>query len=245
MAMPLTTNPPAPKPIARPAARLAIRPATRATARLAGLCAGLLLATAAQAATVSVIVTDKDGKPVPDAVVVVTPAATGQRKVPLATSATVAQEKMQFVPALSLVPVGAKLTFTNNDPWEHHVRGSAAGIAQFSSTAAGFELRLDGKPEGKPARSAEVTLDKAGAVLLGCHIHGSMRGHVYVSDSPWAMKTTAEGQAVFDDLPDGPAQVRVWHPEQLIDLPAQTATLGAAPARLNMQLQVVPRRRRI
>lgn len=220
-------------------------PTTKPLTRLSALCAGLLLAAATQAATVSVMVTDKDGKPVPDAVVMVTPAAKGQRKTPLATSATVAQEKMQFVPAVSLVPVGAKLTFTNNDPWEHHVRGSAAGIAQFSSTGGGFELRLDGKPEGKPAKSAEVAMDKAGAVLLGCHIHGSMRGYVYVADSPWAMKTTAEGQAVFDDLPDGPAQVRVWHPEQLIDLPVQTATVGAAPARINMQLQVVPRRRRI
>lgn len=180
-----------------------------------------------------------------DAVVVVIPSGKGNPKTPLPVAVTINQEKMRFVPPVSVVPVGARLTFTNSDPWEHHVRGSAAGLAQFSSTGGGFELRLDGKADGKPAKQAEVVMDKAGAVLLGCHIHGSMRGHIYVTESPWAQRTTPEGQAVFDDVPDGAAQVRVWHGEQLIDLPIQTLTVGASPARATVQLQVVPRRRRV
>ncbi len=199
----------------------------------------------AVAGTVSVTVLDKEGKPVQDAVVVVVPANKGTPKTPLPMAATINQDKMRFVPPVSVVPVGARLTFTNNDSWEHHVRGSAAGLAQFSSTGGGFELRLDGKADGKPAKQAEVVMDKAGPVLLGCHIHGSMRGHVYVSDSPWAQRTTPEGQAVFDDVPDGAAQVRVWHGEQLVDLPVQNVTVGASPARATVQLQVVPRRRRV
>lgn len=206
----------------------------------------LAMGFAAQAATVSVMVIDKDGNPVTDAVVVVTPSTPGAAKRPLPPQATVSQQKMQFVPAVTLVPMGARVTFVNNDSWEHHVRGSAAGLAQFTEGGGGgFELRLAGKPEGQPAKWSEVTLGKSGAVLLGCHLHGSMRGHVYVSDSPWAAKTTPEGQAVFDDLPDGPAQVRVWHADQLIDLPARAVTAGAAPARVSVQLQVVPRRRRV
>lgn len=206
----------------------------------------LALACAAQAATVSVTVVDKDGKPVPDAVVVIVPSAGGKSRLSLPSQATVTQEKMQFVPALTLVPVGAKLSFVNQDSWDHHVRGSPGGVAQLTAgTGDGFELRLDGKVAGKPAKSLDVTMDKAGSVLLGCHIHGSMRGNVYVTDSTWAMKTTAEGQAVFDDVPDGLAQVRVWHADQLLDLPARPVSAGAATARLNFQLQVVPRRRRI
>ena len=201
---------------------------------------------AAHAAVVSVIVIDKEGKPVPDAVVVVTPAGAGAPKTALPTQATIAQQKMQFAPAVTLVPVGARVTFINQDTWEHHVRGSAAGVSQFSSTGGGgFELRLDGKPEGKPAKSGEVTIDKAGAVLLGCHIHGSMRGFVYVSDSPWAQKTSPEGQAVFEDIPDGAAQVRIWQADQLIDLPPRAITASATPTRFTVQLQVVPRRKRI
>ncbi len=198
------------------------------------------------ASTASVTVIDKDGKPVQDAVVVITPSAKGTPRTPLPMTMTVDQEKMRFIPAVALVGVGAKITLANKDPWEHHVRGSAAGLAQFSSTGGGFELRLDGFVAGKPPKTAEVTMDKAGAVLLGCHIHGSMKGHVYVSDSPWAQRTTPEGQAVFDDLPDGTAQIKVWHAEQLLDLPVQTVQVNSAsPARLTVQLQVVPRRRRI
>ncbi|MBX3652932.1 MAG: plastocyanin [Ramlibacter sp.] len=202
------------------------------------------LSTGASAGIVSVTVVDKEGKPVQDAVVVVSTTARGQPKVPLPMAITIDQEKMRFIPPVSLAPVGARVTFVNKDPWEHHVRGSAAGLAQFSSTG-GFELRLDGKPEGKPAKTAEITADKAGPVLLGCHIHGSMRGHMYVTDSPWAQRTTPEGLAVFDDVPDGPAQVRVWQADQLIDLPLQAVTVGANPARATVQLQVVPRRRRV
>ena len=206
------------------------------------LCAG------AFAGSLAVSVVDKEGKPVPDAVVVVLPANKSVLpKTQLPVQATITQEKMQFLPGVTLVPVGARLSFINNDPWDHHVRSSPAGMGQFNASKAGFELRLEGKPEGKAAKPVEITLDKAGALsatLLGCFIHGSMRGYVYASESPWAAKTTPEGLAVFDDLPDGPAQVRVWQADQLLDLPVQTHTVSASPGKLGVQLNVVPRRRR-
>lgn len=200
----------------------------------------------AAAGNLQVLVLDKEGKPVADAVVVVLPANKGEPKAPLPLQVTVNQEKMRFIPAVSVVGVGAKAKFINNDPWEHHVRGSAAGFAQFNAAAgSGFELRLDGKADGKPGKSAEAVFEKAGAVLLGCHIHGSMRGHVYVSESPWAVLTGADGIANVEQVPDGPAQVKVWHADQLIDIASQQATVSAAPAKATMQLSVVPRRRRI
>jgi plastocyanin len=63
---------------------------------------------------------------------------------------------MQFIPAVTVVPVGARVHFVNNDPWDHHVRSSPAGMGQFSATNAGFELRLEGKPDGK-ARQVQPT----------------------------------------------------------------------------------------
>lgn len=208
----------------------------------------LALAAAAQAGNLVVSVLDKDGKPVQDAVVVVTPASKGATpRNPLPMQATINQEKMQFIPAVTVVPVGAKLSFVNNDPWDHHVRSSPAGMGQFSATNSGFELRLEGKPEGRPGKSSEVTLDKAGvlgATLLGCFIHGSMRGYVYASESPWAAKTGSEGIATFEDLPEGTAQVKVWQADQLIDIAPQQVTVGAVLAKNVMQLTVVPRRRR-
>ena len=220
----------------------------KAAARGMALSALLVFSAAAQAGKLVVSVLDKEGKPVQDAVVVVTPAGKGALpKNPLPAQATVYQEKMQFVPAVTVVPVGAKVQFVNNDPWDHHVRSSPAGMGQFSAANAGFELRLEGKTEGKPAKSSEVTLDKAGvlgATLLGCFIHGSMRGYLYASESPWAAKTSSEGIATFEDLPEGTAQVKVWQADQLIDIAAQQVTVGAVLAKNVMQLTVVPRRRR-
>ena len=215
---------------------------------LTALCGLSALCNGASAGNLLVSVVDKDGKPVQDAVVVIVPAdKTKLPKTPLPATATVNQEKMQFIPAVSLVPVGAKVSFVNNDPWDHHVRSSPAGMGQFNATNAGFELRLEGKSEGKPTKPSEVTLDKAGVVgatLMGCFIHGSMRGYIYASDSPWAVKTGADGLATFEDLPDGAAQVKVWQADQLVDVPLQAATIGLVAAKNTVQLSVVPRRRR-
>lgn len=208
-----------------------------------------LLSGWAAAGTLTVAVLDKEGKPVIDAVVVITPANKSVLpKKALPGQVTIAQEKMQFIPAVSLAPVGANVQFINNDPWDHHVRSSPAGMGQFNATNAGFELRLEGKTEGKPAKPTDITLDKAGvlgATLMGCFIHGSMRGYVYASESPWAAKTNAEGLAIFEDLPDGPAQIKVWQADQLIDALQQQANVSATPAKNTVQLSVVPRRRRV
>ncbi len=204
------------------------------------------LSSCALAGNLQVLVLDKEGKPVPDAVVVVVPVNKGAPKAALPTQVTISQEKMRFIPAVSVVAVGARASFINNDPWEHHVRASAAGLAQFSTAnSGGFELRIDGKPDGKPGKAADGVFEKAGAVLLGCHIHGSMRGHVYVSDSPWAVLTGADGIANVEQIPDGGAQVKVWHADQLLDIAPQQTSVSAAPGKVTMQLSVVPRRRRV
>ena len=185
----------------------------------------------------------------PDAVVVVLPTNKAVLpKAPLPAQALIVQEKMQFVPSVTLVPVGAKISFTNNDSWDHHVRSSPAGLGQFNANQLGFELLLEGKSEGKPAKPTNITIDKSGpisAMLLSCFIHGSMRGYIYASESPWAVKTTSNGLAVFEDLPEGAAQVKVWQADQLIDLAPQPHTVTASPGQLRVQLNVVPRHRRI
>ena len=208
----------------------------------------LCLSGGVSASSLSVSVTDKEGKPVPDAVVIVLPVNKSVLPaLPLPAQATIVQEKMQFIPNVTLVPVGAKLSFVNNDPWDHHVRSSPAGMGQFNVTQAGFEFRIEGKSANKSAKPAEVTLDKAGglsATLLGCFLHGSMRGYVYASESPWAAKTNADGLTVFEGLPEGAAQVKVWQADQLISLPVQSLALTATPGKLGVQLSVVPRRSR-
>ena len=211
--------------------------------------ATLLAATSlSQAGNLTVVVTDKDGQPVRDAVVVVVPTnKQALPKVALPKEATINQEKMQFIPLVSLVGVGAKIKLLNNDPWNHHIKSSPAGIDQFNTKKVGFEIILEGKPEGKAAKPAEISLDAPGVVtanVLGCFIHGSMRGFMFVSDTPWAAKTGANGAASFEDLPEGAAQIKVWQADQLVDLQPQSAQIGATPVSNSFQLNVNPRRRR-
>lgn len=207
-----------------------------------------LLASLAQAGTLEVLVLDKDGKPLPDAVVVVVPGAHGISKKALPLTATVNQEKMQFLPNVTVVGVGAKVRFTNNDAWDHHVRLTVPGaVTSAIPNNDGMSLRLEGKSEGKPANSMVLALDKpgaTGAVLMGCFIHGSMSGHVYVAESPWTVKTEANGIAVIEDVPDGAANLKVWHANQLVEKAQPALVVGAAPAKLTISLDVVPRRRR-
>jgi plastocyanin len=202
-------------------------------------------ALSAHAGALKVTVVDKEGRPVADAVVVLATSAPGTPP-PLPDHVTVTQQNMRFLPAVSLVGVGAVGTFVNNDPWEHHVRASAAGVLNFDAAGSGgFELRLDGRAAGKPAQSAEAKFDQAGPVLLGCHLHASMKAHVFVSDTPWAALTAEDGSASFAGVPKGPVRIRVWQADQLLELPPQQVTLTPAPARATVQLQVLPRRRRV
>lgn len=211
--------------------------------RHAPLLAACLLAglSAAQAATVQVTVLARDGKPLPDAVVVLEPAA-GQ-PVPAAQpiNQTVTQEKMQFDPVLSLVPVGSKIRFANLDRWDHHVKGGTPSLLSAGTTA--FEFRLAGRVQGQTPPSSDVTMEKAGPIQLGCHLHGSMRGFVYVASTPWAAKTSADGTATLPQVPEGAMQLRVWHPDQLVDQ-ASVALQVQPVTTVNVPTLVQPRKPR-
>jgi plastocyanin len=224
--------------------------------RVMGVLGVTAMAASAVAGSLQVTVLDKNGKPLLDAVVIVVPEGKGVAKNPPPLSALVNQEKMQFVPAVTVVSPGAKIRFANNDPWDHQVRVSAPGLALPSRSSTpgaapspndGFSLRLEGKTEGKPAKTTEVTMDQPGATgtsILGCFIHGSMSGHIYVAESPWTVKTGPDGVVMLDDVPDGAVSIKVWHALQFVQPEAQALAVGATPAKLTLQLDVVPRRRR-
>jgi plastocyanin len=210
------------------------------------LVAAYALYSSAIAGNVQILVLDKEGKPVTDAVVVMYPGTPSASPEPalLPRSATVLQEKMRFVPEVTVVAAGTTVRFTNLDRWDHHLRSSTAGLAT-TPTSSGFEIRLAGKEDNKPASSTDITIDKPGALLLSCHIHGSMRGSIFVTDSDWTLKTNADGMAQFANVPNGAVKLRVWHADQLLDLAPQVLQVNAAPLNQTVQLSVVPRRRRI
>ena len=81
-----------------------------------------------------------------------------------------------------------------------------------------------------------------GSVTLGCHIHGSMRGHLFVATTPWVAVTDEQGRARLAGLPDGNAEMRLWHPDQFTGQTTQTLILSGQ-AQASAQLSFNPSRR--
>src|SRR2546423_380956 len=150
------------------------------------------------AAPLNVRVVDASGRPVRDAVVTLYPVGAARPAHP-GGRYVVAQQNLQFRPFLTVVPVGADVSFPNLDPTKHHVYSF--------SQAKRFELKLFAKDQ-----SRTVHFDKAGVVALGCNIHDQMSAFIVVTDSAWTGRTNAQGVVVFGDAPNAPGRIVVWHP---------------------------------
>lgn len=215
---------------------------------------------AAHAGTVQVVVTDKDGKPAADVVVLVEPAHKVTPKAS-ATPIVVGQENLRFDPFLTVVPVGTILRFTNRDSYDHHVRSTPSGPLGSMPAVKNFEMRLDAAHPAAPAFNndyqttsaprkkagttwSDVKLDQPGPIGLGCHLHSSMRGQIYVSGTPWFAKTDANGVATLEGVPDGAAELNVWHPDQLAEQPTVRLQVTPVPLKNPVQLNFTPRRKR-
>jgi plastocyanin len=162
----------------------------------------LALASAAPplvAGPLSVRVVDAAGKPVRDAVVTLYPAGAAARPAHGGGHYAVSQKDLQFHPFLTVVPVGADISFPNLDPTKHHVYSFSA--------AKRFELKLFAKDQ-----SRTIHFDKPGVVALGCNIHDGMSAFIVVTDSAWTARTNAQGIAVFGDAPNAAGRLTVWHP---------------------------------
>lgn len=154
----------------------------------------------AYAGTVSVHVVDAKGQAVSDAVITIHPdAGVPSKPIRFPWPITMVQKNIAFNPHTLIVPVGATVSFPNEDKVRHHVYS-------FSKPAR-FELKLFGKDE-----SRNYTFKTAGAVALGCNIHDSMSGFIKVVDTPYANKTNVDGDTQIGGVTGGQARITVWHP---------------------------------
>ena len=180
-------------------------------------------ATPLVAAPLNVRVVDSSGHPVRDAVVPLDPAGAAARPAHAGGRYVVAQQSLQFRPFLTVVPVGADVSFPNLDPTKHHVYSF--------SPAKKFELKLFAKDQ-----SRTVHFDKPGVVALGCNIHDQMSAFIVVTDSAWTARTNAQGIASFGETPNAPARVTVWHP--YLRAPGGLIQQAVAPSQRSLSFQV-------
>jgi plastocyanin len=207
-------------------------------------CAALALTACsltAHAAPLQVTVVAADGSPAANVVVVLKP-ATGNTAPPSlpAPPVVVTQHKLRFSPAVVAVRAGGTVRFVNQDEFEHHIVSLPSGPLGTVPPIKAFG-RLMPAAEGSKRPAVDVTFESPGSVVVGCHLHGSMRGHIFVSPTPWFTVTDMQGHAVIDAVPSGVLEIVTWHPDQLVEQEALRLTLGAGDARAQVKLNFTPK----
>lgn len=102
------------------------------------------------------------------------------------------QKGYQFGQSLLIVPLGATVSFPNEDPDYHTV---------FSlSRSKRFDLGRY-KTGERPAPS--VTFDRVGLITLRCYIHEHMQAYILVVDSPYFATTDEDGNFTLKGVPAG------------------------------------------
>jgi plastocyanin len=216
--------------------------------RLTATCvtfAALACSLICRAGELTISVVDRDGHAVADVVATATPSAGAP--LPPAAAAAAADSKssvmdqrdLAFLPRVLVIGVGTRVDFPNNDTVSHQVYSF--------SPAKRFQLPLY-KGEFHPP----VTFDQPGLVVLGCNIHDSMVGYIYVTPAPYFGTTTAAGRVTFPRVPKGDYQVTIWSPfiadapgslSRTVHVEGDETTSFALAAALRTRPEPRPRRR--
>lgn len=165
-------------------------------------------------------ITDADGMPLEGAVIEPVSGSTiNADSLPLAI---IDQVNKRFNPQQILISEGQSVDFPNSDNIRHHVYSF--------SKAKAFELKLYADTPESP-----VQFNEHGVVVLGCNIHDTMIGYIFVSNSPETVMTDADGKATL--ISSKPLeQLHIWHKYQVIG-PERLHELSLAELTLDEQGQ--------
>jgi plastocyanin len=150
---------------------------------------------------------------------VVTLEAPGKKGPPPA-AITVDQQRLQFRPHLSVVPLGSTVRFLNSDKEPHNVY----------SPEGRYNLGVWG-----PGDAREHTFAQAGAYTQLCNLHPDMLAFVVVVDTPYFAVTDAKGAFVVRGVPPGKYKLSVWH-EKSDGLEREVEVVAGKPRKLELVL---------
>ncbi len=147
-------------------------------------------------------VIDQENNPVADAVIEINTAPHHRDVSANRTRQTHIMDQVDksFVPSIITIQQGDRVNFPNSDNIRHHVYSF--------SEAKSFELKLySGQPK------APIVFPKHGVVVLGCNIHDSMVGYIYVARDSHVYRSNANGEVQID-ISQPIQSISVWHPNQ-------------------------------
>ena len=108
------------------------------------------------------------------------------------------QRDREFIPHVSVVPVGTTVDFPNDDDVFHNV------FAEYQ--AKRFDLGM--YPRGAVKHQ---TFEKPGLVALMCSVHSEMGAFIQVVDTPYYAVTDRSGRFTIKNVPPGTYVLKVWH----------------------------------
>ena len=145
-------------------------------------------------------------------------------------SAVMDQVNKSFVPHVLAVEKGRSVSFPNSDNIRHHVYSF--------SQAKRFEIKLYANRPKAP-----IVFDTAGVVVLGCNIHDSMIGYIFVSQWSDFVVSDKQGLATLFQQNEMPGKLLVWHPwikspEQPLTFAVETLTAGTKEGSYQVMLNI-------
>jgi plastocyanin len=137
----------------------------------------------------------------------------------------IAQRDKQFVPAVTVVQRGTRVTFPNYDAIYHNVFSAGPPHA----------FDLGSYRAGDAPRAVEMT--SPGVVELFCNMHAKMHASVLVVPNSLWTRVSADGSFRIDNVPVGARKLVAWSPrgravEQTVDVGS-----GGAAITLNLALE--------
>lgn len=196
--------------------------------------ASFALSPSAQAADIAIRITDQDGNPAADAVIVLVAANGALEQQPSPSpqgEALIDQRDETFTPHVTIIPRGGRVRFANSDAPLHQVY-SFSPIKQFELSLAPGET------------SDRVIFDRSGVAAIGCNIHDNMIAYVFVTDSPWTALSDERGRARIERIPSGDYISQIWHPRlpPATLVPNETITIDGATKTYETQIPLLPDR---
>ncbi len=129
--------------------------------------------------------------------------------------AVVDQRDRHFIPHISVVTVGTRVQFPNDDVVFHNV------FTEYHSTRFDLGMYARGKVKTQ-------TFDRPGLAVLLCSIHSEMSAYVMCVDTPYYTIASKTGKFEIQNVPPGHYTLRCWQESGETDSEAIEVSSGGS-----------------
>lgn len=149
-------------------------------------------------------------------VVKITSIAEGKGFDALGASFQVDQNGCAFIPHITLVPAGTKLTILNSDGVLHNIHTHSEINKSVNIAQPGFKKKMT------------QTFKEAEIIRIACDVHNWMGGYIAVVDHPYYAVTDANGNFEISGVPAGSYTLEYWQESLGTKTAEVTVTAGAS-----------------